>query len=90
MDGGCSRGKSLTAPKKFAIPLELSQHSCGHAMKLWLWKNGDHYLAFDNAYPCQPDGDPMTLGEPAAIAFLRPSVPRDRSSECRAAPPLLK
>jgi hypothetical protein len=43
-------------------------------MKLWLWKNGDHYLAFDNAYPCHPGGDPITLGEPSAIAFLHPSI----------------
>jgi len=42
--------------------------------KLWLWKNGNHYLAFDNPYPCYPNGDPLTLGEPIAVAFLRPSV----------------
>ena len=34
--------------------------------KLWLWRNGSHeFWAFDNPYPCyEPDGDPMTLGEP--------------------------
>jgi hypothetical protein len=48
----------------------------GEGKKLWLWKNGDHYLAFDNAYPCYPGGDPMTLGEPAAIAFLHSSIDR--------------
>jgi hypothetical protein len=44
--------------------------------KLWLWKNGDHYLAYDNPMPCYPDGgDPLVLGKPAAIAFLMPSTP---------------
>ena len=43
--------------------------------KLWLWKNGDHYLAFDNPCPTYGGGDPMTLGEPVAIAILTPSTP---------------
>ncbi|MBP6564348.1 MAG: Lar family restriction alleviation protein [Burkholderiales bacterium] len=42
--------------------------------KLWLWRNGDHYLAFRHLYPCySPGGDPMTLGEPAAWAEFRES-----------------
>ena len=46
-------------------------------VKLWLWRNGDHYLAYDNPMPCYPPdgGDPLVLGEPAAIAILMPSVP---------------
>ena len=45
-------------------------------MKLWLWRNGDHFLAFDNPMPCYPDGgDPLVLGEAAAIAILTPSTP---------------
>jgi hypothetical protein len=44
--------------------------------KLWLWRNGDHFLAFDNPCPCYPGpGDPLTLGEPTAIAILTPSTP---------------
>ena len=44
-------------------------------VKLWLWRNGDHYLAYDNPMPCYPDGgDPLVLGEPAAVAFLMPST----------------
>jgi hypothetical protein len=43
--------------------------------RLWLWKNGDHYLAFDNPCPTYSGGDPMTLGEPVAIAILTPSIP---------------
>jgi hypothetical protein len=42
--------------------------------KLWLWKNGDHYYAFDNPFPCHPGGDPMTLGEPTTFAIFRTSV----------------
>ena len=38
--------------------------------KLWLWKNGDHYWAFDNEYPCYPGGDPRTLGEPVAVIAI--------------------
>lgn len=29
---------------------------------LWLWKDGDHFLAFRHLYPCySPGGDPMTV-----------------------------
>jgi hypothetical protein len=42
--------------------------------KLWLWKNGDHFWAFDNEFPCYPDGDPMTLGEPVGYAILKEST----------------
>lgn len=38
---------------------------------LWLWRNGDHFLAFKDLYPCEsPHGDPLTLGEPAARAIF--------------------
>jgi hypothetical protein len=40
---------------------------------LYLWKNGDHYLAFTHEYPCFEDGDPMTFGEPAARAIFKAS-----------------
>lgn len=54
-------------------------------MKLWLWKNGDHYLAFEHLYPCfTPGGDPMTLGEPAGHAILKHSF--DRTSRAAPAP----
>jgi hypothetical protein len=40
-------------------------------VKLWLWRNGDHYWAFDKEYPCYEEGgDPMTLGEPVGWAWL--------------------
>ena len=45
--------------------------------KLWLWKNGDHYLAYRHLYPCyEPGGDPMTLGEPVGYAEFRESHDR--------------
>lgn len=44
--------------------------------KLYLWRNGDHYLAFDNTHPCYPNGDPKTLGEPAATAIFKESRSR--------------
>jgi hypothetical protein len=40
------------------------------AAKLWIWKNGDHYLAFDSEYPIHSGGDPKTLGEPIGYALL--------------------
>ena len=47
--------------------------------KLWLWKNfvdgRPEYWAFDNAYPCHPNGDPMVLGEPCGYAILKDSQP---------------
>ena len=43
--------------------------------KLWLWKNGSHeFWAFDNPYPCHPNGDPITLGEPCGYALVKQSV----------------
>ena len=46
--------------------------------KLWLWKNfvdgRPEYWAFDNPYPCQPNGDPITLGEPCGYAIVKESV----------------
>lgn len=43
--------------------------------KLWLWRNGDHYLAYMHEYPTEDGGDPLTLGEPVAIAVFRVSDP---------------
>lgn len=46
-------------------------------LKIWVWRNGDHFLAYSHEYPCvSPHGDPCTLGEPAGYAFLLPSFPR--------------
>lgn len=45
--------------------------------KLWLWRNGDHFLAFDNPYPTYDGGDPMTLGEPVGFAIFIPSTEGD-------------
>lgn len=42
---------------------------------VWLWRNGDHYLAFAHECPCYPDGgDPLTLGEPIGKAVLTDSA----------------
>lgn len=43
--------------------------------KLWLWRNGDHFLAFDQEYPTHDGNDPMTLGEPVGVALFRCSDP---------------
>jgi hypothetical protein len=44
---------------------------------LWLWKNfvngRPEYLAFDNPFPCNPNGDPLTLGQPCGYAVFKPS-----------------
>lgn len=56
-------------------------------MNLWLWKNGDHYWAFDNAYACHPGGDPMTLGEPIGHAIFFKSVSREQADA--AVPPMV-
>ncbi len=40
---------------------------------LYLWKNGNYYLAFAHEYPCFEDGDPMIFGEPAARAIFKAS-----------------
>lgn len=43
--------------------------------KLWLWKDGDRLLAFDNPCPTYGGGDPMTLGEPIGVAIFTSSTP---------------
>jgi len=56
---------------------------------LWLWKNGDHYLAFEHLYPCfTPGGDPMTLGEPFGRAVFKVSHDRATPPADRAAQPV--
>jgi hypothetical protein len=68
---------ALAAKPEAAPPVAMADDT-----KLWLWKNGDHFLAFTHEYPCfAPGGDPMTLGNPAAIAKFRGSYDR-------AAPPV--
>ncbi len=46
--------------------------------KLWLWKNSTpahpyEFWAFDNPYPCHPNGDPMVMGEPVGYALFKES-----------------
>lgn len=63
---------NLADQRSVAAVVERAEHD-----KLWLWKNGDHYLAYFHEYPCvSPGGDPLVLGEPAVVAYLRPSHPR--------------
>ena len=46
--------------------------------KLWLWRNFVdgrlEYWAFDNAYPSEDCGDPLTLGSPVGYALFKPSI----------------
>lgn len=52
--------------------------------RLWLWKNGDHFWAFDNEYPCYDlGGDPKTLGEPIGWAIPKDSSTRDGKTPTR-------
>lgn len=63
-----------------AQPDEAQMKAPQDGMQFWLWKNGDHFLAFTHLYPCfTPGGDPMVLGEPVGRALFRRS--HDRS--CR-------
>jgi hypothetical protein len=64
----------LSDADEWAEPLFRAKHI---PTKLWLWKNGDQFLAFAHEYPCfEPGGDPMTLGEPAATAIFKTSFDR--------------
>jgi hypothetical protein len=52
--------------------------------KLWVWRNGDHLLAYDNEFPCyKGGGDPLTLGEPIGWAVLEDSDNRDGKNPAR-------
>ena len=52
----------------------LRQHDQGERA-LWLWRNGeDEYVAYDNPFPTIGGGDPLVIGEPWAIATLKPST----------------
>jgi hypothetical protein len=61
-----------------ATHLANSGNGEGYGERLWLWRNfvdgRPEYWAFDNAYPCYANGDPITLGEPCGYALLRPST----------------
>lgn len=52
-------------------------------MKLWLWKNfvdgKPEYWAFDNPFPCDANGDPMTLGEPCGYAIVKQSMTKHQN-----------
>lgn len=59
--------------------------------KLWLWKNfvddKPEYWAFDNPYPCDENGDPITLGEPCGWGIVkeskngRPDIPEEYAAK---------
>lgn len=48
-----------------------------NGVEVWLWKNGDHYLGYTHLYPCDGNGDPLTLGEPVGKVFIKSSLPRE-------------
>lgn len=64
-----SRGK----PYYVVTAEEYVRHIMGPWPKLWLWKDGDRFLAFDHEFPTYDNGDPQVLGEPAATAMFRPN-----------------
>ena len=45
--------------------------------RVWLWRNfvngRPEYWAFDNAFPVDANGDPLTLGEPCGYAIIMDS-----------------
>ena len=48
--------------------LRAEQKALTSGDRLWLWQDGDRYLAFRHEFPCySPGGDPMTLGNPAPV-----------------------
>lgn len=60
-----------------AVPAAPAAQALTDGDTLWLWRNGDHFLAFRHLYPCySPGGDPMTLGEPFGRAEFRSSFDR--------------
>lgn len=76
---GCSQGarsdaqnggeQGATPPAPAALDWSISDSE-----QLWMWQNGDHFLAFRHLYPCfSPGGDPMTLGEPFGRAIFKHS-----------------
>jgi len=81
----CFTPEQMQAYARAAVLADRASNATSQGMadgtKLWLWKNGDHYLAFGSAYPCfEPGGDPMTLGEPAAVAVFKASFDRHASA----------
>ena len=73
-----------TAPQieRFASLVAAAERERMEGKTFWLWRNGNHYLAFEHEYPCySPGGDPMVLGEPAAVAVFRGSHDRAKGRE---------
>lgn len=80
---GCHDGDKVRS----CLEALASQAGTVDGTKLWLWKNGDHYLAFTHEYPCfEPGGDPMTLGNPAATAVFKTSYDRAQHDTASATP----
>lgn len=46
-------------------------------VKIWLWKNGDHFFGYHHLHPCHENGDPKVLGEPIGYALIKSSLPRE-------------
>jgi hypothetical protein len=56
-DAYCDNQSEMLAAARAAIEAMGGQ-------AFWLWRNGDHWLAFDTPHPTLPGGDPRVLGEP--------------------------
>lgn len=68
-DGQNGVEQGATPPAPAALDWSISDSE-----QLWMWQNGDHFLAFRHLYPCfSPGGDPMTLGEPFGRAIFKHS-----------------
>ena len=69
-----SQKSSVATPAAASAPF--ARNDAGK--RLWLWKNfvdgRPEYWAFDNPYPCHPNGDPITLGEPCGYAIFKESA----------------
>ena len=70
---GTALGDSGPRPSRPTVWDSIPEH------KLWIWRNGDHFLAYAHEFPCLPCGDPCTIGQPAGYAILKPSVDGSRS-----------
>lgn len=74
--------RSIAAKKGSLSPRDAPSDEHSTPGLIWLWKNGDHFVAYKHCFPTRMDcGDPCTIGEPWGFAYLHESRPGPKDAD---------